>query len=626
MSNQRKFEEILGSNANKLCIISGPGSGKTSGVLIPKAQNLIADTEINPNEILILTFSRLSSLDLKRRVQSFDRKPRASTVHSYCLSLLMSEDDHDIRDRINSVLLEFEKEVLLSDLKIIFPQKSKNELKKMLYQFSAGWATKPHEEVFIEDEEKRSFKAAVLNWLSEHEAALMEEVVYNAVKLARSLPDTPLVRDPKYIFIDEFQDLNTLEQEFIKLLATNSELLIVVGDPDQSIYSFKYAHPRGVLDIASHSEVENHTLPYIGRCSTKIIDLANQLLHQANPTRAGELRPLPNAPEGQTNFIRKETQDEEFEYILNDIKERVQEEGKNPKDLLILVPRRKLGVDFATYANGQLTEEERESYHFEFTSKIDFSQTERERLLLFSLIARPESVLHFRSYLGIQDGKHFSKEFAEIKQKYESLQSALRNADPNDFDKRKKRTRSVCIMITELRSVINQYQQEEASVENLLEKLFPSNDPQVAQLRELLHSLLEGDDTVVSLYSKFLDFIKMIPDKENVVRIMTLMGSKGLEADSVYILGCNDGNIPGQNRSEHLSDFEYKQEQRRLLYVGFTRARNSLTISWSRLIPFRQSRGHYTRSVRTITRNGERYSVVGISEFLQDLSGVSWHN
>ena len=80
----------------------------------------------------------------------------------------------------------------------------------------------------------------IVNWLEEHEAAMMEEIVYFAVDLARQLPDARVLAEPQFIFVDEFQDLNRLEQEFIGQLAAQSQLLLVVGDPDQSIYSFKY--------------------------------------------------------------------------------------------------------------------------------------------------------------------------------------------------------------------------------------------------------------------------------------------------------------------------------------------------------------------------------------------------
>lgn len=85
-------------------------------------------------------------------------------------------------------------------------------------------------------------------------------------------------------------------------------------------------------------------------------------------------------------------------------------------------------------------------------------------------------------------------------------------------------------------------------------------------------------------------------------------------------MGCNDGNIPGNNRSVYLTDHEHKQEQRRLLFVGVTRAKKSLTVTWSRNILFSQSPGHYTGSVRTVTIDGERYSQVGLSEFLQRIN------
>jgi len=111
------------------------------------------------------------------------------------------------------------------------------------------------------------------------------------------------------------------------------------------------------------------------------------------------------------------------------------------------------------------------------------------------------------------------------------------------------------------------------------------------------------------------------PSLDGTVRVMTLMASKGLQADHVYIIGCNSGNIPGENRSVHLSEAEHRQEQLRLLYVGFTRAARTLMVSWAREIPFRQARGHNTPAVRTIRRRGQPpVAVVGLSDFLQNLN------
>lgn len=129
----------------------------------------------------------------------------------------------------------------------------------------------------------------------------------------------------------------------------------------------------------------------------------------------------------------------------------------------------------------------------------------------------------------------------------------------------------------------------------------------------------EPFDSPADIYRKFVDANKDVTQKDDVIRIITLISSKGLDADHVYILGCNDGNIPGKNRSTYLTNHEHKQEQRRLLFVGITRAKKTVTITWSRNIPFFQAKSHYTNSVKTAKINGKLYSQVGLSEFLQGI-------
>lgn len=612
LDNQQKYIEILGSSAEKICVIAGPGSGKTKGILIPKAKQIVANQNIDLKNILILSFSRLSTLDLRDKIKDLDRIPRASTLHSFCLSFLLSEDNHDIRKRVDSIILDFEKQVLVSDLKIVLTDLNKKEIKKMLDEFSAGWAIKPHEEVFIEDDKKKSFKAAVLNWLSENEAAMMEEIVYHAVDLAKKV-NTDFINNPQYIFIDEFQDLNKLEQEFIDLLATNSKLVLVVGDPDQSIYSFKFAHPEGINSFSKKDKVETHTLEFSGRCSKKIIKIANQLLRQANPSRNELLKPLASAEEGEAILVPKDNQAEEFDYVFQSILQKINS-GVNPSQVLVLVPRKKLGMEFVKFTKSKKIE----NMVFKFTAKSEFSLIEQEKISLLGVIANPNSVLRVRTYVGLKDRNYFSNELVEIKQKYGNLQEAIKRADPKDFGKRKKKIIKVCGLLQDLKSILEKYKNL-PNVDDVINDLFSKSVEELEEMRSVILSLKEDGDSLQSLYSKLIDYSRNVNPQNNIVRVMTLIASKGLDADNIYILGCNDGNIPGENRSVYLTDYEYKQEQRRLLYVGITRAKKSLTITWSRNIPFKQSKGHYTKSVRTITKNGERYSQVGLSEFLQDL-------
>jgi DNA helicase II / ATP-dependent DNA helicase PcrA len=616
--NKEKYDEIINCNDRKVCVIAGPGTGKTQCILIPKAQEIIKQDDINPDEVLILSFSRLSANDLKEKVKKLNKIPKASTLHSFCLSFLLSEDNHDIRERIDTILLDFEKDILVSDLKIIFPYKHKRDLKKMLNEFSAGWAVSQHDKVFAENEEKKRFKSAVVNWLTEFQVCMMEEIVYNAADLARKINSDSLNKI-KYIFVDEFQDLNKLEQEFVEIMSNNANYTLVIGDPDQSIYSFKYAFPTGISDFSKRPDVTKYSIDFCGRCARKILKVANQLLLQMDPGRAKELKCLPNSIEGEVYKKDFGFQQEEFSYVLNSTITEINN-GTKPKDIIILVPKKKLGKQFTKYANNHNKNKE---ISFKFVVKNDLTKLQQKRILLLGLIVNPNSISRFRGLIGLEDEKgFFSKELSELKNHYGNINNVFLNANPEDFAKRKKKIRLVCKKINELKKIVKDYKDLD-DLDEILDKIFPYDSEELRAIRNILNSLRNDDDNLEKLYLKFVEYSRDINVDENTVRVMTLMGSKGLEANCVFIIGCNDGNIPGENRSELLRNLEYKQEQRRLLYVGITRAKEKLHITWSRFIDFKQSKGHYTKSNKTYSmkRKGIRniVSQVGLSEFLQDI-------
>ena len=375
-------EKILSSISKKICVVAAPGAGKTTAVLLPKIKQFLEKEEVGNDEVLLLTFSRMSAKDLREKVSLLDKKPVATTVHSYCLSFLLSENNHQIRNRVDNILLDFEKDVLLSDLKVVFPKVNKRELKKLLAEFSSGWATKQQDEIFNEDEQRESFRLAVGNWLIEHEAAMMEEIIYHAVDLAKKIHGSKMIEKPKYIFVDEFQDLNKLEQEFINVLAENSNLLLVVGDPDQSIYSFKFAHRDGIKEFGERKDVESHEWSISRRCPKKVIEIANQVLKQSEPARTNLLQAFPDAIDGLVRLVSKDFQEEEFGHVVADIAERIKS-GSNPGSFLVLVPKKKLGQEFSDSANSQ-----RESLgippqcEFSFLSRPEFSSDVQKKLLL----------------------------------------------------------------------------------------------------------------------------------------------------------------------------------------------------------------------------------------------------
>ena len=616
-------QAILASKAPKISLIAAPGCGKTTRVLIPKARQILEDRKTDPEEVLLLTFSRMSAIELKAKVATMDRKPKASTVHSFCLAFLLSENDHAIRKRIDCILLEFQKEVLLSDLKLTFPKINKNLLKKTLREFSAAWAIKPHDETFDEEGFRKAFKTAVINWLEEYQAVLMEEIVYSAVHLARQLDSTDFLNRPKYIFVDEYQDLNNLKQEFIDILAKKSERLLVVGDPDQSVYGFKHAHHTGIVEFSNRPDVEPYTNPITGRCPKEVVKRANELLSQADPTREELLECCEGAIDGEVRFIQQSTQEMEFGSVLQRIAYHLNK-GCPPKDIIVLSPKQPLAFEFAKYAESRKgTHDISKDTVFVVTLRPQFNDLEQEKILRFALLVRPHSLAHIRSYAGIGDKTHFAKEVFQLKEKYGGIDEALQNANAEDWASGHTRVRSVCERLKDLREFLGEFQNLD-SAESVLNALLPA-DPPLANVRRMFEDLLEPGDTPKELYDKFVEYIRTLSAKDTSVRILTLMASKGLEAEHVFIIGCNGGNIPGENRSTHMSELEFRNEQRRLLYVGFTRAKQTLTVSWSRNIPFQQAKRHHTGSVGTWRRPKQTpVSKLGICDFLGDLSEIKW--
>ena len=142
-------------------------------------------------------------------------------------------------------------------------------------------------------------------------------------------------------------------------------------------------------------------------------------------------------------------------------------------------------------------------------------------------------------------------EIRALKEKYGSLENALSKASAEDFPRNKRRIRVLCQKIDDLKSFLRDH--ADASLEVVIDELFPDGNANVAETRKMLKALQEESDTVGSLYDKFVDYVRTVPEDEHKVRVMTLAGSKGLDADHVFILGCNSGNLPGERSSRSTS-------------------------------------------------------------------------
>ena len=324
---------------------------------------------------------------------------------------------------------------------------------------------------------------------------MMGEIVYFALDLMKKIGVTPFLGKNKYLLIDEYQDLNKLEQEFITNLGEGCELLLVVGDPDQSIYSFKFAHPEGI--IAARDKSESHFLEYCGRCGKKILELANQLLIQDSPGRTELPKPLADKEDGQIFVSVKpyDTQRDEFAAVTSAIV-KLLKNGINAEDIIVLVPKKKLGQEFVRgIAAPEQEALQNLKVELAVASKSTFSESEKKQILLFSLAANPKSALHLRAYLGLGEGQTFAPEFVEVKSKYGDILTFMQKANPDDFGRRKK-VKRLCEKALELRGVLEEIAPKNA--DEIIEMLFPKQNEDLRWINEVLYGLKENGDTAIT--------------------------------------------------------------------------------------------------------------------------------
>ena len=206
---------------------------------------------------------------------------------------------------------EFEKRFLLEDLKEggfgnIYRRRER------LKAFEAAWARLQSDEPgWPHNPVDQQFDELLRDWLVFHEAMLIGELVPHALRYLRNNPVSPERSDFSHILVDEYQDLNASEQELIQCLAQDAYLTIC-GDEDQSIYSFKYAHPAGIADFPRrHPETTDETLELCRRCPPNIVDMANHLISKNWGRTVRQLKPNSKNEDGEVLIYQWENMEQE---------------------------------------------------------------------------------------------------------------------------------------------------------------------------------------------------------------------------------------------------------------------------------------------------------------------------
>jgi len=288
-----------------LRVVAGPGTGKTYALMRRIARLL--ETGTRPSRILAVSFTRTAANDLVQKLSELGAPGAdevvAKTLHSLCFSILSKNEVFVTIGRKARPLMDHEVECLVSDLSKHFGGKRKTN--KLLAAFEADWATLQHMNPgWPVDTIHKQFNIDLLNWLKFHEAILIGELIPLTLGFMRRNPASPLAPDYDFVLADEYQDLNRADQELIDAFSRNGQLT-VVGDEDQSIYSFRYAHPEGISKFHDvHPDTHDENLNVCRRCPKIIIEMANSLITRNTRGKTDILLPKADNPAGEVFVIQ----------------------------------------------------------------------------------------------------------------------------------------------------------------------------------------------------------------------------------------------------------------------------------------------------------------------------------
>ena len=582
--------QVAASSASRLRVRAGPGTGKTFSMMRRIAR--ILEEGVPPTNVLVSTFTRVAARDLRDAVTQLNVPGAdlvsASTIHGLCYGILQQNDVLKKTSRVARPLLDFESRFLLEDLNAdcfgdIYSRR------KRLKAFEAAWARLQHEQPgWPANPVDRAFQDMLLDWLSFHRAMLIGELVPIALRYLIDNPAAPELSKYKMILVDEYQDLNAAEQRVVDLLARNAELT-VVGDEDQSIYSFKHAHPAGIEDFHQrHLGTVDESLEVCRRCPSWIVELANVLIGQNTRQSHRVLQSHETKDRGEIRIVQWPGTEEEAEGLARFIRKRVVNGEVQAGRVLVLSPSRILGYAIRDALNGigiQSHSFFQEQALDGDPKKHDKSRTQMAMTLL-TLAANPADEVALRCWYGFGSstlrtaGWHRLREMCV--ESGSSVPEMLRDIRKGQASLPYDRKLPERLM--ELKDILKEL--EGSKGWDLVERLFPEEEDFQA-IRELLTDVKEDCNA-----STLLDLLRTsisqpeLPTDVDYVRVMSLHKSKGLTADLVIVMGCIEGLMP--RIDDNLNAQEQKaalEEQRRLFYVALTRTRRTLLLSSVKSLP-----------------------------------------
>ncbi|MCI7678549.1 MAG: DNA helicase PcrA [Streptococcus orisratti] len=606
-----KQAEAVQTTEGPLLIMAGAGSGKTR-VLTHRIAYLIDEKFVNPWNILAITFTNKAAREMRERAVALNPATAdtlIATFHSMCVRILRREADHIGYNRNFTIIDPGEQRTLMKRILKnlnLDPKKwnersilgtisnAKNDLlDEVAYDYQAG-------DMYTQIVAK-CYKV-YQEELRRSEAMDFDDLIMMTLRLFDQNPDVLAYYQQRYqyIHVDEYQDTNHAQYQLVKLLASRFKNICVVGDADQSIYGWRGADMQNILDFEKdYPEAKVVLLEENYRSTKKILQAANDVI-QNNRNRRDKKLWTQNADGEQIVYYRANDERDEAIFVASTIDNLVRETGKNFKDFAVL---------YRTNAQSRTIEEALLKSNIPYTmvggTKFYSRKEIRDVISYLNLIANTSDNISYERIINEPKRGVGPGTLEKIRLFAYDRQMSLLDASENIMlspikGKAAQAIGDFAIFVLKLRDrldnlTVTQLVEEVLDQSGYLEALQIQNtlesQARIENIEEFLSVTKNFDDnntdgapdeSGLDKLGRFLNDLALIADTDDgdqetaEVTLMTLHAAKGLEFPVVFLIGMEEGVFPLSRASEDQDELE---EERRLAYVGITRAEEILFLT-----------------------------------------------
>ncbi|MCF7858244.1 MAG: UvrD-helicase domain-containing protein [Candidatus Cloacimonetes bacterium] len=607
---QRK---VVTTTEGPVLVLAGAGSGKTRSIIYRTAY-LLNTARVNPNNILIVTFTNKAAQELKKRLhRSFHIATYSlwvGTFHSICMRILREEYEHLPFTKDFSIFDDLDQKATFKMIYKKLEIDSKNfPLRKITTIISNQKNSLVSPQDFFKFNEENFFTKTTYKIYLEYQKFLLKNnaldfddlLMYTAIMFHDNNSIRKKYADRfKYVMIDEYQDTNYAQFKLINLIAMDHQNLCVVGDDDQAIYSWRGANISNILNFEKdYKNVYTVKMEQNYRSPKSILSAANCLIKNNSERYAKELWTDIRSAE-RPKLLKLDDEHQEAKFAAEMIAQ-LHSRGTSLNNCLIL---------YRTNAQSRVFENAfyQAKLTYQIVGGVNFYQRKeiKDIVAYLRFLINPNDEVSFSRIINFPPRKIGKVTLKKIENYTHKNQLTLFDALQHDIPSLNKKTSQ---RVKDFGKLLFKWQRSAYKVEitSLIKEIIDdlelislydsSNDPKdIARsenLKEFVTASKEFTDnfeqeTDTPMITSFLQSISLQTDMDNLdeeiesVKLMTMHNAKGLEFDHVFIAGLEDGLLP---HSRSFDNEHQLEEERRLLYVAITRARKTVHLTYTRMRP-----------------------------------------